>query len=164
MISNTARTHIPDVILKEPPATEGSRYPRCAQADTVFNLGQDRLAHAKKFADQLSESRLREMTKSYRKRWTPAARARKRQIIQSVKPWLRSTGPKCGRKRGPFPAIAMALGYHQRYLRKMRLLLRLRRLGAQSPELSALELDCERMGHHATFLLALSLVTERNNE
>lgn len=63
------------------------------------NVGQDRLAHAKNFAAKLSDSRLREMAQAYRKRWTPAHRAEKAKIIQSIKPWKRSTGPKSGPKR-----------------------------------------------------------------
>lgn len=55
---------------------------------------QDRLAHAKKFANELSESRLREIAVAYRNRWTDTARAEKAKIIQSVKPWSHASGPK----------------------------------------------------------------------
>lgn len=57
----------------------------------------DRLSHAKNFANELSESRLREIAETYRRRWTPEARALKAKLIQSIKPWTQSTGPQTQR-------------------------------------------------------------------
>lgn len=54
----------------------------------------DRLSHAKKFANELSDSRLREIKISYKRRWPPEKRAAKAQWIQTRKPWEASTGPK----------------------------------------------------------------------
>jgi release factor glutamine methyltransferase len=50
----------------------------------------DRLSHAKLFADELSNSRLRK-TKTL---WTPEKRMEKSRLIRLVRPWEHSTGPK----------------------------------------------------------------------
>jgi len=50
----------------------------------------DRFAHAKKFSDELSNSRLRKS----KTRWTAEKRAEKRRIIRLSRPWESSTGPK----------------------------------------------------------------------
>lgn len=49
----------------------------------------DRLSHAKGFADELRNARLREK----KARWTPQRRAEKARHIRFVRPWDRSTGP-----------------------------------------------------------------------
>jgi release factor glutamine methyltransferase len=58
--------------------------------ETAQNPAADRLSHAKLFADELSNSRLRK-TKTF---WTPEKRAEKARVIRLVRPWTRSTGPK----------------------------------------------------------------------
>jgi len=81
-----------NVILKEPPATEGSHgILRCAQDDNGVN---DRLAAAKKFANELNDSRLWKIKISYQKRWTAHRRRQKSMEIHMTRPWLRATGPK----------------------------------------------------------------------
>ena len=145
--------------------SEAIQSPDCRAANAPRNNAPDRLSAAKKFADQLSEVRLREMAQSYSKRWTPAARTRKRQIIQSVKPWLRSTGPKCGRKTDHDLALRYALKYQQRFLQALNLLHRLETGGWKGADLPKMKQDCVRMGQTATVLLLLAgYVTNRNNE
>ncbi|HEU4838263.1 MAG TPA: HemK/PrmC family methyltransferase [Micavibrio sp.] len=58
--------------------------------ETIPNPAADRLSHAKLFADELSNSRLRK-TKAF---WSPEKRAEKSRVIRLVRPWARSTGPK----------------------------------------------------------------------
>lgn len=64
--------------------------------DGAVNIGHDRLAHAQKYAIELNESRLREISAAKEKRWTVDKRAGKAQKIHTVKPWAHSTGPKSG--------------------------------------------------------------------
>lgn len=53
------------------------------------NCEEDRLSAALNFSARLSDSRLREMARAYKRRWTPAARAEKAVLIQKHRPWNR---------------------------------------------------------------------------
>ncbi len=78
---------------------------------------RDRLSAAINFSQELSESRLREIARAYRRRWTPAARAEKARLIQRIKPWTRATGPKF-RRRAPLDlAINRALREQAAFVR-----------------------------------------------
>ena len=135
----------------------------CNDVEEV-NLDQDRLSHAKKFAAELSESRLREMAKTYRQRWTPAKRAEKAKIIHIVKPWMHATGPKSGKhaKGAGYAdkAVKRALKEHRQFLNILRHL----------PYMTERDKKLVyRIGQAATLglITALALswcVTERNNE
>ena len=143
----------------------------CNVANGSYNDTPDRLSHAKNFADKLSESRLREMAKAYRRRWTPAARREKSVSIQDIKPWNHATGPKSGpRAKGAGLAMAAmnrALKDHSRFLR----------LVSRLPCMNEREkTHCYAIGQAATLGLVTSLalfwaesplilsVTKRNNE
>lgn len=135
----------------------------CPDADTV-DVGQDRLAHAKNFAAKLSDLRLREMAESYRKRWTQAARAKKAEIIQTVKTWTRATGPKSGPKAKDTGyakvAIKQALRGHARFLDRAR-----RWAFMNEAQRRALMEDGHAVSLCLLTALAISLcVTQRNNE
>ena len=54
----------------------------------------DRLAPLLKYANELTDSRLREIKARREARWTPTARALKLSKIRAIKPWEKSTGPK----------------------------------------------------------------------
>lgn len=133
-------------------------------ADAPRNDEEDRLVHAKNFAAKLSDSRLREMAKIYRNRWTPARRAEKAQLIQTIKPWTHATGPKSGpRRKGAgyaMHAMKRALRDHDRFLR----------FAAHWPNMTEKGRRlCFEAGEAATLgiLTALAIswcVTERNNE
>lgn len=126
-------------------------------------MEQDRLSTAKKFADQLNDSRLWKIKISYQKRWTKHRRARKSVEIQYTKPWLRSSGRK--------PDIAKnyarhALRLQTRFIQRVNLLARCRKQGIPVPE-AWLE-ETKALGNHVTASLilcnALIRVTGRNNE
>ena len=58
--------------------------------EATQNPANDRLAHAKLFADELRNSRLRKR----KTLWTPEKRMEKSRLIRLVRPWAHSTGPK----------------------------------------------------------------------
>lgn len=55
---------------------------------------QDRLTQIIKYANELSDFRLREIKNRRAKRWPPEKRAEKAKIIQMHKPWKHACGPK----------------------------------------------------------------------
>lgn len=114
----------------------------------------DRLTHAKNFANELSDSRLREIKQAAANRWTPAARAKKSLEIQTHAPWARSTGPRtdAGRAtsarnawkgKGPDPQtkeILAAIAAQARFLRRLKLARHLVRI--HWPDASQMLKDC----------------------
>jgi release factor glutamine methyltransferase len=68
----------------------------------------DRLSHAKNFANELSNSRLRET----RERWTEEKRAEKAVLIRLHTPWARSSGPKTRRGKAKSAQNALRHGHH----------------------------------------------------
>ena len=89
----------------------------------------DRLAHAKNFANELSDSRLREIKLS----WTAERRAEKATLIRRHQPWRKATGPKTeagkarssinafkDRQNGPVIRLLLAwMGMQRRFLRRL---------------------------------------------
>jgi hypothetical protein len=70
----------------------------CNEAEMAFVTpafsATDRLSHAIFYANELSDSRLQKIKAANDERWTPAKRSEKSKLIQLVRPWLSSTGPK----------------------------------------------------------------------
>ncbi len=91
----------------------------------TLQVGPDRLANVEKYANELSESRLREMEGVAKIRWNAFKRAEKRNIIQRHKPWLRSTGPRTGAGMARSAQNACKMGYYGPYGRTIRLMARL---------------------------------------
>lgn len=141
MISSAAPTRPRSVTLKEPLATEGCHgILPCARDNNTVNIDPDRLAHAKNFANELRESRLREIKAIHDRRWTSEARAAKSLSIRSVKPWTLSSGPKTAAGKGraalnawkggdPSRDMKKTLSLHGRFLREVELLLKALRCG-----------------------------------
>lgn len=61
--------------------------------ENAFVFPEDRWSHAKNFANELNESRLREMLECHKVRWSPERRARQAQRARDSRPWQHSTGP-----------------------------------------------------------------------
>lgn len=77
----------------------------------------DRLSAAINFSNELSESRLREMARAYKRRWSVAKRAEKAKLIQKIKPWKQATGPKSNRRDPLDLAINRALREQAAFVR-----------------------------------------------
>lgn len=75
---------------------------------TIPEIEPDRLAHAKNFANELSDFRLREI----KLRWTDERRAQKAALIRHQQPWRKATGPKteAGKARSSLNAFKDPLG------------------------------------------------------
>jgi hypothetical protein len=134
--------------------------------DGGANLDQDRLAHAKNFANELNESRLWKIKISYQKRWTKPKRAQKAVEIQTYRPWTKSSGPKTaagklrsggnadqgGRARKP---MLMALASQKRFIQAVERLARARNRGETIPAEHYMAVT--RMGQAASRALNLAL-------
>lgn len=77
------------------------------QTETENLASPDRLKRILFFANELSESRLREIKSRNETRWNETARAQKRLLAQRHKPWMHSTGPrtKAGKSRSCHNAV-----------------------------------------------------------
>lgn len=136
-------------------------------APVEMTLEENRLAHAKNFANELNKSELWKIKISYQKRWTARRRANKAVEIQITKPWQHSTGPKtaAGKRRSSLNAlrgdpellaVKSALRVQRRFLNAVSLLIRMRKSG--HPGEKSFAAQCACLGKAATHALVNALM------
>lgn len=87
----------------------------------------DRLGGALKWANELSDSRLREVKKRHRQYWTTERRAEKARVINDNKPWRCATGPKTLQGKAVSCQNALKHGLCTRSVKRLKQLLRAQR-------------------------------------